>query len=173
MVERKDQHLLNIARALYFQSKVPISFWGNCINTAPFLSNRVFSPLLKFSTAYQLFFGKLPPYDALRVFGFFCYASTLPAHRTKFSLRAMAAMFVGYPVGYKGYKLYNLETRQFFINRDVKFYESVFLFHKDVHDQPLPELFVDAIIPAAPHDDAAPIALERLEQPDVVPLVPK
>ena len=68
-------------------------------------------------------------------------------HRTKFNPRAVVVVFVGYPVGYKGYKLYNLETRQFFISRDVKFCESIFPFHKNVHDQPLPELFVDTIVP--------------------------
>jgi len=38
---------------------------------------------------------------------------------------------MGYPFGKKGWKVYDLETREIFISRDVVFDESIFPFAKN------------------------------------------
>ena len=101
-MERKHQHLLNVARALFFQSKVPISFQGDCVTTTAFLINRTPSPLLQQCLPYNILFKKEPDYHALRSFGCLELASTLPSSRNKFYPRAVPAIFVSYPQGYKG-----------------------------------------------------------------------
>ena len=83
MVERKHQHLLNVARSWYFQSQIPIAYWSECVMTAVYLINRTPTPLLAQKCPYEILFHKPVDYEFLRVFGCLAFASTLQAHRTK------------------------------------------------------------------------------------------
>lgn len=119
VVERKHKHLLEVAKALFFQSALPIKYWGDCLLTACYL---IKSP-------YKMLYNSKPHYAHLKSFGCLCNAST-PAHnRQKFQPRAMACVFLWYPFGKKAYKLLNLATRKVFYSRDVHFYEEHYPFH--------------------------------------------
>ena len=47
--------------------------------------------------------------------------------KRKFEPRAIPCVFIGYPCGHKDYKLYDMQSKKFFIIRDVKFCEDDFL----------------------------------------------
>ncbi|KAJ4782637.1 Retroelement pol polyprotein-like [Rhynchospora pubera] len=125
-VERKHRHILNVARALKFQSHLPIEFWGECVLTAAFIINRTPTPLLKNKTPYEVLFDKPPLYGAIRVFGCLCYIKSRTSD--KFESRSRKCVFVGYPFGQKGWRVYDLETNEFVVSRDVIFCENVFPF---------------------------------------------
>lgn len=77
IAERKHQNLLNITRALKFQSQVPISLWGYCVLTAAHLITLLPTPTLNYKTPYQVLFNKQPDYSHLRTFVCLCYITDL------------------------------------------------------------------------------------------------
>lgn len=125
-VERKHKHLLNVGRALMFQAHLPVTFWGECVLTASHLINRTPSPLLDNKTPFEILYGNAPSYSTIKTFGCLCFAHNQKAKGDKFASRSRKCMFVGYTFGKKGWKLYDLDTKTFFVSRDVKFFEDIF-----------------------------------------------
>ena len=126
--ERKHKHILNVARALRFQANLPIYFWGESVLTAAHLINRTPTPLLQNKSAFEILFNTSPSYDTIRTFGCLCFAQNHKAKGDKFASRSRKCIFMGYPFGQKGWKQFDLDSKRFFVSRDVKFFEDVFPF---------------------------------------------
>lgn len=125
-VERKHRHILNVARALLFQSKLSVKFWGEAVTTATHVINVTPSKVLKGASPYEILFGVKPSYDSLRVFGSLCYVHRRDRGKDKLGERSRKCIFVGYPFGKKAWRVYDLDKEEFVVSRDVSFFEDVF-----------------------------------------------
>ncbi|XP_052173347.1 ribonuclease II, chloroplastic/mitochondrial isoform X3 [Diospyros lotus] len=74
VAERKNRHLIEIARTLLLHANLPTKFWGDAVLTACYLINRMPSSVLKDNIPHSLLFPSQPFYSVpLRVFGCICF----------------------------------------------------------------------------------------------------
>ncbi|XP_040931871.1 uncharacterized protein [Gossypium hirsutum] len=127
IAERKHKRLLETTRALRFQLNVPTKFWGDCILAACYIINRLPSSILAWQTPFELLYKKPLDFSHFRVFGCLSFA-VKPYYSDKFSSKSLPSVFMGYSSSQKGYILFCLEFKKFFVSRNVKFVEDVFPF---------------------------------------------
>lgn len=136
-VERKHQHLFNVARSLRLQAHLPKTFSGDCILTTTHLINLLPTKLLDYKSPYELLYSKPPNYTPLKTFGYLCYITDVTGIKDKFDPRGLQCVFLGYPFGKKGYKVMDLSTRKSYVSKDVTFIKHIFPFQNmSVHFEP-------------------------------------
>nr|XP_016446556.1 PREDICTED: uncharacterized protein LOC107771645 [Nicotiana tabacum] len=135
-VDRRHRSILDIARALRFQACVPLQFWVECVTTIVYILNRLPTIVLKGVSPFERLFHRSPSLQHLRVFGSLCYATNLKK-TDKFCPRAILVVHLGYSSSQKGYVLYDLSSKLFFVSRYTVFREGIFLF-KHLHTTPSP-----------------------------------
>ena len=94
-------------------------FWAEAVGTECYLVNRSPSSALDDKTPHEVWSGKKPSLQHIRVFGFDVYVHVLKENRCKMDKKAETCIFIGHKDGVKGYKLWNLETKKIVYIRDV------------------------------------------------------
>ncbi|WZZ35048.1 hypothetical protein YC2023_018449 [Brassica napus] len=124
VAERKNRHLMEVARSIMFHMNVSKRFWSDAVQTACYLINRVPTRVLKKLSPFEVLNKTKPHIDHLRVFGCLCYVMIPGERRNKLEAKSTKAMFIGYSITQKGYKCYDPITRRVMVSREVKFVES-------------------------------------------------
>ena len=124
--ERMNRTIVETARSMMCHAKVPQKFWAEAVNTAVYLRNRSPTTSLNGTTPYESWYGVKPDVSNLKVFGCVAFVHVEKNKRRKFDPKSCKTMFVGYPNGTKGYKLFNLSSGSFIRSRDVIFAEKTF-----------------------------------------------
>ncbi|KAK8923657.1 hypothetical protein KSP39_PZI019078 [Platanthera zijinensis] len=123
VAERKNRHLLEVARCLLSTMHLPKYYWGDAVLTAAYLINRMPTPVLGNDTplgALHLTPSTLPP----KVFGCVCFVHIHHPRPSKLDPRALRCVFIGYSATQKGYKCFHPPTRKVFVSMDVTFHED-------------------------------------------------
>ncbi|GJR41397.1 putative ribonuclease H-like domain-containing protein [Tanacetum coccineum] len=94
--ERRNRTLIEAARTMLADSKLPTTFWAEAVNTACYVQNRVLVVKPHNKTPYELFHGRTPTLSFMRPFG--CPVTILNTidHLGKFDGKADEGFFVGY-----------------------------------------------------------------------------
>ena len=128
--ERKNRHLLEVARSLLFTSNVLTRFWEDVVLTACYLINQMPSHVLKFQTPLNCLYESYPDswYSSNLDFKIFCCTSfvhNLDPNRSKLDPHSYKCIFLRY------YRCYSPEKRKYFVSRDVTFFENQPFFTKN------------------------------------------
>ena len=159
VAERMNRTIVESARSLIHHAKMPMHFWAEAVNTAAYIRNRCPTVAIKDNTPFESIFKKKPNISNLKVFGCIAFVHIAKERRKKFEAKSQKTIFVGYPTGTKGYKLYDPSTKRFMRSRDVIFAEQQFYnFAKDTSTDffyPVPEEIPDAVRDKETRDTAA------------------
>ena len=111
---------------MMIQLELPKGLWAETLLTACLLVNLSPSLALDFKTPHEKWCGKPTDYSKLKVFGCTDYAH---ANQGKLAPRALKGLFIGYPEGVKGYKIWctDLSPHKCIVSRDVVFNEQLVL----------------------------------------------
>ncbi|CAN0913556.1 Retrovirus-related Pol polyprotein from transposon TNT 1-94, partial [Linum grandiflorum] len=130
IAERKNRHLLDVARSLMFTHNVPKHLWGEAVLTATYLINRMPSRVLDFKTPRRVLLDDFPHLSSFsadlppRVFGCTVFIHNSAPNRSKLDPRAVKGVFIGYSTTQKGYKCYHPPTKRVYTTQDATFFES-------------------------------------------------
>ncbi|GKD76634.1 putative ribonuclease H-like domain-containing protein [Tanacetum coccineum] len=123
VAERRNRTLIEAARTMLADSKLPTTFWAEAVSTACYVHNRVLVVKPHNKTPYELFRGFKPALSFMRPFG--CHVTILNTLDSlgKFDGKSDEGFFVGYSLSSKAFRVYNTRTRRV-ENLHIRFLEN-------------------------------------------------
>jgi hypothetical protein len=107
VVEKKNRTLLDMARTMLDEYKIPNWFWAEAINTACYSINRLYLHRILKKTSYELLTGKKPNVSYFRVFGSKCIILIKRGRNSKFAPKVVEGFLLGYNSNTRAYRVFN------------------------------------------------------------------
>ncbi|GJV22181.1 putative ribonuclease H-like domain-containing protein [Tanacetum coccineum] len=124
VAERRNRTLIEAARTMLADSKLPTTFWAEAVSTACYVQNRVLVVKPHNKTPYELFRGFKPALSFMRPFG--CHVTILNTLDSlgKFDGKSDEGFFVGYSLSSKAFRVYNTRTKRVEENLHIGFLKN-------------------------------------------------
>nr|GEX45738.1 putative ribonuclease H-like domain-containing protein [Tanacetum cinerariifolium] len=124
VAERRNRTLIEAARTMLADAKLPVTFWAEAVNTACYVQNKVLVNKSQNKTPYELVNGRTPAIGFLKPFG--CHVMILNTLENlgKFEAKGDEGYFIGYSMSSKAFRVFNKRTRRVEENLHVEFLEN-------------------------------------------------
>ncbi|GJX45794.1 putative ribonuclease H-like domain-containing protein [Tanacetum coccineum] len=124
VAERKNRTLIEAARTMLADSKLPTMFWTEAVRTACYVLNRVLVTSPHNKTPYALLTGNIPSVSHFKPFG--CHVTILNTsdHLGKFDGKADEGYIVGYSASNKAYRVYNVPNKMVKETMNLRYLEE-------------------------------------------------
>jgi hypothetical protein len=124
LVERKNRTLIDMARTMLGEYKMPERFWSEAVNIACHAINRLYLHRLLKKTSFELLTGNKPNVSYFRVFGSNCYILVKKGRHSKFAPKVTEGFLLGYDSNTKAYRVFNKSLGLVEVSSDVVFDET-------------------------------------------------
>ncbi|KAL8119958.1 hypothetical protein AgCh_017185 [Apium graveolens] len=122
VVERKNRTLVEAARTMLQDTKLPTSFWEEAVYTACYTQNRYLINKNLGKSPYSILFKIKPTVKHLHVFGSKCYVlKDNSEYVGKFDPKVFEAIFMRYSLERTAYKVFVLEQKKIMESTDITF----------------------------------------------------
>ncbi|GJY42302.1 putative ribonuclease H-like domain-containing protein [Tanacetum coccineum] len=124
VAERRNRTLIEAARTMLADSKLPTIFWAEAVSTACYVQNRVLVVKPHYKPPYELFRGFKPALSFMRPFR--CHVTILNTLDSlgKFDGKSNEGFFIGYSLSSKAFRVYNTRTKRVEENLHIRFLEN-------------------------------------------------
>jgi hypothetical protein len=162
---------MEMDRTMLDEHRTPRHFWADAINTACYISNRIFLRSILHLTPFELRFGRKPSVSHFRPFGCKCFVLKY-GNLDKFESHFFDGILLGYTPHGRSYRVYNFETNTVIESCDVTFNETapcsrgVFEYACDKEMEE--SIFVDEGLQGVDGDEDEPL-LSSTSSPEHVP----
>ncbi|GJU67514.1 putative ribonuclease H-like domain-containing protein [Tanacetum coccineum] len=124
VAERKNRTLIEAARTMLADSKLPTMFWTEVVRTACYVLNRVLVTSPHNKTPYALLNGNIPSVRHFKPFGAHVTILNTSDHLGKFDGKADEGYIVGYSASNKAYKVYNMPNKKVEKTMNLRYLEE-------------------------------------------------
>jgi hypothetical protein len=103
------------------EHRTPRRFWAEAVNTACYVSNKIYLGVYRKKTCYDLMHGRTPKVSHFHVFGCKFFILKKGKKLDKFEARSVDGIFFGYASHSRAFRVLNLETIQIVETCEVTF----------------------------------------------------